>query len=77
MEIVIERVQILRPHVTTISDGIEAQSLGAKQISEATGQINSAAQQGAESIRQVSLTIERLQQAAQGLQKAVSKFTVE
>ncbi len=77
MEVVIERVQILRPHVNTISDGIEAQSLGAKQISEATGQINSAAQQGAESIRQVSLTIERLQQAAQGLQKAVSKFTVE
>ncbi|MBU0946789.1 MAG: methyl-accepting chemotaxis protein [Proteobacteria bacterium] len=77
MEVVIERVQILRPHVNSISDGIEAQSLGAKQISEATGQMNASAQQGAESIRQVGLTIERLQQAAQGLQKAVSKFKVE
>ncbi len=77
IEGVIEQVQVLKPQVKTISEGIEAQSLGAKQISEATGQMNNAAQQTAESIGQVGLTIERLQQAAQGLQEAISKFNVK
>ncbi|NOX81043.1 MAG: methyl-accepting chemotaxis protein [Deltaproteobacteria bacterium] len=73
---VIEQVQVLRPQVKVISEGIEAQSLGARQISDATNQLNSAAQQSAESIGQMNLTIERLQQAAQSLQKAISRFKV-
>lgn len=76
IEGVIEQVQVLKPQVKIISEGIEAQSLGARQISEATGQLNNAAQQSAESIGQVSLTIERLQQAAHGLQEAISRFKV-
>ncbi|NIA05196.1 MAG: HAMP domain-containing protein [Proteobacteria bacterium] len=73
---VIEQVQVLRPQVKVISEGIEAQSQGARQISDATNQLNSAAQQSAESIGQMNLTIERLQQAAQSLQKAISRFKV-
>jgi methyl-accepting chemotaxis protein WspA len=74
IEGVIEQVQVLKPQVKIVSEGIEAQSLGAKQISEATSQMNNATQQTAESIGQVGVTIGRLQQAAQGLQEAISKF---
>ncbi|VAW40629.1 Methyl-accepting chemotaxis protein I (serine chemoreceptor protein) [hydrothermal vent metagenome] len=73
---VIEQVEVLRPQVKVISEGIEAQSQGARQISDATNQLNSAAQQSAESIGQMNITIERLQQAAQSLQKAISRFKV-
>ncbi|MBU0675867.1 MAG: methyl-accepting chemotaxis protein [Proteobacteria bacterium] len=76
IEGVIEQVQVLKPQVKSISEGIEAQALGARQISDATSQLNSAAQQSAESIGQSSLTIERLQQAAKGLQNAISLFKV-
>ncbi len=76
IEGVIEQVQVLKPQVKIVSEGIEAQSLGARQISEATSQLNSAAQQSAESLTQITVTIERLQQAAQGLQDAISQFRV-
>ncbi|HEB68157.1 MAG TPA: methyl-accepting chemotaxis protein [Desulfobulbus sp.] len=76
IEGVIEHVQVLRPQIASISEGIKAQSLGAKQISESTSQLNEAAQHSAESISQMSITIEQLQQAAQGLQEAVSRFKV-
>ncbi|MCF6238960.1 MAG: methyl-accepting chemotaxis protein, partial [Candidatus Marinimicrobia bacterium] len=76
IEGVIEQVQVLKPQVKIINEGIEAQSLGAIQISEATGQLNNAAQQSAESLSQITLTIERLQQAAQSLQEAISQFKV-
>lgn len=77
IEGVIEQVQVLKPQIQSINEGIEAQSLGAKQISEATSQMNNAAQQSVDSIGQVSVTIERLQEAAHGLQEAISKFKVE
>ncbi len=76
LEGVIEQVGVLRPQVKIISEGIEAQSQGARQISDATNQLNSAAQQSAESIGQMNITIERLQQAAQSLQKAIARFKV-
>lgn len=76
IEGVIEQVQVLKPQVKIISEGIEAQSLGARQISDATSQLNNAAQQSAESLAQMTLTIERLQQAALGLQEAISRFRV-
>lgn len=77
IEGVIEQVQVLKPQVKIISEGIEAQSLGARQISDATSQLNNAAQQSAESLAQMTLTIERLQQAALGLQEAISRFRVD
>ncbi|MHB8810002.1 MAG: methyl-accepting chemotaxis protein [Desulfobulbaceae bacterium] len=76
IEGVIEQVQVLKPQVKIINEGIEAQALGARQISDATSQLNNAAQQSAESLAQMTLTIERLQQAALGLQEAISRFKV-
>lgn len=71
---VIEQVEVLMPQVRTMNDGIEGQSLGAKQISDAISQLNEAAQQTAESLSQNSNTVDQLQQAAQGLQAAISQF---
>lgn len=76
IEGVIEQVQVLKPQVKIINEGIEAQSLGARQISDATSQLNNAAQQSAESLSQITLTIDRLHQAAQGLQEAISQFKI-
>ncbi len=77
MEDVITNVDVLIPQVALISEGIEAQSLGARQISDATSQLNEAAQQSAESIGQMGSTIQQLQTAAQGLQEAVTRFRIE
>lgn len=73
---IIEQVQVLIPQMTSVGDGIEAQSLGAQQISEATSQLDEAAQHTAESIAQTGNTISQLQQAAYGLQEAISRFKV-
>ncbi len=74
MEDVIHNVDVLTPKVALISEGIEAQSLGARQISDSTSQLNDAAQQSAESISQIGSTIIHLQKAAQGLQEAITRF---
>jgi methyl-accepting chemotaxis protein WspA len=76
MEDVINNVQVLTPQVALISEGIEAQSLGARQISDATSQLNEAAQQTADSISQMGSTIFQLQKAAQGLQEAITRFRI-
>jgi len=74
---VIEQVQILRPQVVTLNKGIDAQQVGAQQISEAIGQLKDAAQQTAESLSQTSSSISQLQEAAMGLQEGISRFKVE
>jgi len=74
---VIEQVSVLMPHIETMNDSIEAQSLGAKQISDAICQLNEAAQQTADSLAQNSNVVVRLQQAAASLQDAISNFKIE
>ncbi len=77
MEDVINNVEVLTPKVSLISEGIEAQSLGARQISDATSQLNETAQHSAESIAQIGSIILHLQKAAQGLQEAITRFRIE
>ncbi len=74
---VIDQVQALRPPIETVNEGIAAQSLGAKQISESVDQLNEAAQQTAESVSQTSQTIFQLNQAALILRDSVAKFKVK
>jgi len=57
--------------------GIEAQTQGAKQISEAIDQLNEGAQQTAESLTQTSASISQLHNAALGLQESAAQFKVE
>ncbi len=73
---VIEQVEVLMPQVEAMNEGVEAQSLGARQISDAISQLNEAAQQTAESLAQHSAVIAQLQEAARGLQNAISRFTI-
>lgn len=77
MEDVIQNVEVLTPKVALISEGIEAQSLGARQISDATSQLNETAQHSAESIAQIGSIILQLQKATQGLQKAITRFRID
>jgi len=74
---VIEQVQALRPPIETVNEGISAQSMGAKQISEAVDQLNEAAQQTAESVSQTSATIFQLNKAAHILRDSVAKFKLK
>ncbi len=74
---VIDQVQALRPPIETVNEGIAAQSLGAKQISESIDQLNEAAQQTAESVTQTSQTIFQLNKAALILRDSVAKFKVK
>lgn len=71
---VIDQVQALRPPIETVNEGIAAQSLGAKQISESVDQLNEAAQQTAESVGQTSSTIFQLNKAALILRDSVARF---
>ncbi|MEW6428174.1 MAG: methyl-accepting chemotaxis protein [Thermodesulfobacteriota bacterium] len=74
---VLEQVDVLVPNLNTMNEGIEAQSLGARQISDAISQLNEAAQQTAETLAQNSGTIGQLQDAARGLQDAIARFRIE
>jgi methyl-accepting chemotaxis protein WspA len=74
---VIDQVQALRPPIESVNEGIAAQSLGAKQISESVYQLNEAAQQTAESVTQTSQTIFQLNKAALILRDSVAKFKVK
>jgi methyl-accepting chemotaxis protein WspA len=65
------------PQVETLTEGIDAQTLGANQISEAIAQLNEAAQHTAESLTQTSVSISKLHEAALGLQEGAARFKVE
>ncbi len=74
---VIEQVQTLIPRFEDVNDGMQSQSLGAEQISEAMIQLSESAHQTAESLCQSHSAIEQLNKAAQGLQEGVSHFRVK
>jgi methyl-accepting chemotaxis protein WspA len=73
---IIEQVQTLTPRFELVNEGMQSQSRGAQQISEGMVQLNEAAQQTVESIRQSTLSIDTLKDAAQDMQVGVSRFRV-
>lgn len=73
---IIEQVQQLTPRFEDVHQGMQFQSKGAEQIKQTIVQLNDAAQQTLDSLRQSTITIERLNAAAQGLQGGVSRFKV-
>ena len=73
---IIEQVQKLTPRFEDVHEGMQFQSKGADQIQQTIVQLNDSAQQTLDSIRQSTITIERLNEAAQGLQGGVSRFKV-
>jgi methyl-accepting chemotaxis protein WspA len=69
-------VRTLTPRFGVVSEGMEAQSQSAGQISETMEQLNMVTQNTVESLREFKLTAEYLNEAALGLQNEVSRFKV-
>ena len=74
---IIDEVQTLTPRFDAVNEGMQSQSHGAQQISEGMVQLNEATQQTVESLRQSSLSISTLKDAANKLQSGVSQFRVQ
>ncbi|KAF0190986.1 MAG: methyl-accepting chemotaxis protein WspA [Gammaproteobacteria bacterium] len=73
---IIDQVQKLTPRFESVHQGMQFQAGGAEQIKQTIVQLNESAQQTLESLRQSTSAIERLDDAAHGLQSGVSLFKV-
>lgn len=71
-----EQVQALTPRFDSVHEGMHMQSDGAEQIKQTMIMLSESAQQTVESLRNSHVAIERLNDAAHGLQGAVSIFKV-
>ncbi|HLP88360.1 MAG TPA: CHASE3 domain-containing protein [Nostocaceae cyanobacterium] len=74
---IIEQVQELYPHFESVNQGMEIQVQGAQQISEAIVQLSQNSAQTADSLREINKAIAQLNQVAQGLRQAISRFTIK
>jgi methyl-accepting chemotaxis protein WspA len=73
---IIEQVQSLGPRFESVNEGMESQSVGARQITEAMIQLSDATRNTAETQRDAVRAIELLDQAARVLHQEVSRFNV-
>ena len=73
---IIEQVQALTPRFETVHEGMQFQSQGASQIKQAITNLNESAQQTVQSLKHSGAAIDKLNDAAHGLQRGVSKFKV-
>jgi methyl-accepting chemotaxis protein WspA len=71
---IIQQVQALAPRCEAVSEGMQAQATGAGQITEALSQLSDAAQQTIQSLRQSTVAIDGLNQAATSMHGGVSRF---
>ena len=73
---IIEQVQGLGPRFESVNEGMESQSKGAHQITEAMIHLSEATRNTTESQRDAARVIEVLEQAARMLHREVSRFKV-
>ncbi len=73
----INEIQGLIPQIEAVNEGMESQSLGAKQISEAISHLNEGAQKAAAAINQTNSVIFELNKSSLILQDEVSRFKVD
>jgi methyl-accepting chemotaxis protein WspA len=71
---VIDQVQTLAPRFEAVNDGMEAQAVGAEQISEALLQLTETTRQTVEALHQSNSAIDELSQVSAGLHDSVSRF---
>ncbi len=74
---IIEQVQGLGPRFESVNEGMESQSIGARQISEAMIHLSEATRATAESQREAARVIQVLDNAARSLHHEVSLFRVD
>ncbi|MDQ1277755.1 MAG: methyl-accepting chemotaxis protein, partial [Thermodesulfobacteriota bacterium] len=73
---IIDQVREHGPQFATVKEGMNAQSLGAQQISEAMSELTVAADQTRESLHEFKLATEQLNEAIMGLQNEVARFRI-
>ncbi len=73
---IIAQVRELTPRFESVNEGMHSQSQGADQIKQAIVQLSESAQQTVDSLKQSNIVIDRLNEAARGLQNGVSRFKV-
>jgi methyl-accepting chemotaxis protein WspA len=73
---IIDQVRALGPEFEAAREGVNAQTEGAQQISEAMVQLAQTADQTRESLGEFKGATEQLNAAVQGLQGQVSRFKV-
>ncbi|MDB6174064.1 MAG: methyl-accepting chemotaxis sensory transducer [Chthoniobacteraceae bacterium] len=71
---IIQQVQALAPRIELVNEGMQAQTTGAAEITQALGQLSEAAQQTVESLHQSGAAIDELNKVSSGLGSAVSRF---
>ncbi|MDZ8090589.1 MAG: CHASE3 domain-containing protein [Nostoc sp. DedQUE05] len=74
---IIQQVQDMAPHFESVNQGMEIQSVGAQQISDAMVQLSSTSVQTADSLREINHAIAQLNQVAQGLRQEIARFQVK
>jgi methyl-accepting chemotaxis protein WspA len=73
---IIQQVQTLTPSFEAVEEGMQSQTIGAQQISEALAQLGEASRQTVESLRQSNMAIEQLNVASRTLQDGVTRFSM-
>lgn len=73
---IIQAVQALRPRFDLVNEGMQSQTAGAQQISEALTQLSDSTRQTVESLRQLNQAMDQLHEASHGLQDGVARFKV-
>ena len=76
MGMVIDHVQNLTIQFREVREGVEQQTIGAKQIDDAMGQLVTAVRQVTASVKDFNNTALNLRESANSLKKDVGKFTV-
>ena len=71
---IIQQVQALTPRFSTVHEGMQAQAIGADQITQALLQLSEATQQTADSLRQSNVSIEKLHEASRGMLTSLDGF---
>ncbi|GLK55683.1 methyl-accepting chemotaxis protein WspA [Methylopila capsulata] len=71
---IIQQVQGLVPRFEIANEGMQAQAVGAGQISDALSQLGEAAQQTVESLQQSTLAIDELNHVSTGLRSSIVRF---
>jgi methyl-accepting chemotaxis protein WspA len=74
---IIEQVQGLAPRFESVNEGMQAQAVGAGQISDALAQLSDAVTQTVESLHQSSQAIDELNQVAAGLRGSITRFKLQ
>jgi methyl-accepting chemotaxis protein len=71
---IIQQVQALTPRFSAVHEGMQAQAIGADQITQALTQLSEATQQTADSLRQSNVSIEQLHDASRGMLTSLDGF---